>query len=600
MKKYTPILRLILSLIALCSCAPMRGVRGVPLTQKHATRTPSKQIDTPKIDTPNNNGKLGTVNILDFGAIPNDDKDDAAAIQKALKYAYENKISTVMMPAGRFLIQSHSVNIFGNVAVVGSEDNITKQKTVIYGSTSDAYFVGFAYDYNNFTIKNITFLHTTATNTTGFAVLKFAFSQNRFNNAIKISNCFFGQGTNAIWSERNAETIENCTFDRCYSALRLSGSRNTSLTNNIFKEVTNGCILLTNQPISINGTTVTDAFANTNIVITKNWFDKPQHCYPIHFATNKGVESVYKNIVIANNKVDGVYRVAGRDTIAVPYTNCNMPCPDKKASNCFVDENGTADQISVHHHTEGLILFGNTTVYSGDMGITLMNCDGAVVANNTSSKNTASGITLHACLNTVIAYNRFLDNGHNEFNTKNPCTSYFSHAGVMIGNPYSSATVAGNLLFKNNTFSTGKPSLGQKYNISVIDNALKTICLEETQVSLADITSQNKRIPVNLTEVKDQSRSVLCSKSQYSVPIAAKVIQVTAEKTLLTFTHQNSTKLYDNTYYIHVSNPKNTNITLNLTNNLPIQGQKSYTVSGKNINLMLYYDNITQEYKVLQ
>ena len=590
-------IQLLFSFLLFVGCSfPRIAQREVGAKQKAslAQATSPKSAAQRTAMTPN------TIDIVSFGAVANDEKDDAAAIQKALRYAFDNKIESVTIPAGRFLLLSHSVNIYDNVEVVGATDATKTPQTILCGSTSDAYFVGFAYKYDNFTIKNIRFQNTTASSTMGFVALKFAFNQNRFNNAIKISNCFFGQGINAISSQRNTETIENCTFEKCFSAIRLSGSRNTSLTNNTFKNVINGCIIITNQATNIPNSGLNDALVNTNILIKNNLFDKPRHCYPIHFAANKGVEEVYKNLVIANNQIDGVYKLDGRDTIATPYTNCNMPCPDKKASTCFVHDNGTADQISVHHQTEGLILFGNTTTYSGDMGITLMNCDGAVVAHNTSSKNTTSGITLHACLNTIIAYNRFLDNGQNGFNTKNPCTPDFSHAGVMIGKPYSPVTVAGNLLFKNNTFSDGKPSRGQKYNISVVDNALKTISLEETQVSLADITGQNKKIPVKLTEIKDQSRSVFCNKSQYSVPVSAKVIEVDAEKTLLTFTHQNSTKLYDNTYYIKLTNPKNGTITLRLSNNLLIEGQKSYTAAGKNINLMLYFDNITQEYKVLK
>ncbi|UKI30024.1 MAG: hypothetical protein L6W00_18700 [Lentisphaeria bacterium] len=99
-----------------------------------------------------------TVCVNDFGAIPNDGKDDTAAVKKAFDFLKKNKKSTLLFKEGQYdffqsnpehysyLFALHGVN---NVTVSGTAD---KTKLMFHDSS----FLVMAHDCSGLTFKNLT------------------------------------------------------------------------------------------------------------------------------------------------------------------------------------------------------------------------------------------------------------------------------------------------------------------------------------------------------------------------------------------------------------------------------------------------------------
>ncbi|MEY4927851.1 MAG: hypothetical protein RI894_2287, partial [Bacteroidota bacterium] len=476
---------------------------------------------------------------------------------------------------------------------------------------NNGFFLGYAYEYDNFSIENLNFSLTGKQLAKNFTALNFSNSSTLRWKArrVAVKNCKFGASFNAILSSRNSETITNSVFDGSISGIRLVGTRNATVSHNQFLNNTGGCLLFSNRdPTMLDGTQ--DPQVNTNITITTNFFDKPTHSYPIHLGTEgakkqDGVDikndAPYKNVVIANNLVLGLYRLSGRDSIPIEYARCGMDCGGK---NCNIDKEGTADQISVHQNTDGLILFNNTTLFSGDMGITLYECNNALVAANTSRRNTASGIIIHGSKNLTIAGNDFSDNGQNvyqEMDTKNRCASFFAHAGLCIAALHKQSS--SDITLYENRYDIRKKKL-QKYNVSIVDKGLTNINIQEKEVTTNEIETQNAKMPVKLARTAKINPAFIADKTPMNVAAPSHLVEVTVPKTILTFTHQSGNNdIYTNAYFIRSQNQST--VTLRVLNPIDnkaftINGQANYTVTVNQSGVLFYYDKQTQSYKALK
>jgi parallel beta-helix repeat protein len=605
-QRFYPVLLLLLSLTMSSSCY----VYYAPTKKKAATVVKPKENKPPAVVTPPQPPVLSnkeTINILDFGAKPNDNIDDATAIQAALTAANKTGAKTVRIPLGTFNIEKSAVNIYGNVRIVGDTLANGTRPTIQSNTTqNNSFFLGYAYEYDNISIENLNFTISSKQIAKNLTALQFGNSNTLGwkSRKIFVKNCKFGANFNAILSSRNAETITNCVFDASITGIRLTGTRNCTIARNRFLNNTAGCLLFSNR----DATTTTgeqDAGVNTNINIIDNFFYKPVHCYPIHLGTEgekkqpngtMGNNAPYKNVLIANNTVMGSFQIVGRDSIPVEYARCGMDCGNKK---CNIDKDGTADQISVHHNTEGLLLFNNTTLFSGDMGITLYECSNGLVVANTSRRNTASGIIVHGSKKIIIAHNNFSDNGQNVYqniDTKNRCTSFFAHAGLCIAALHTQSS--DDITLYENLYDISKKKV-QKYNISIVDKGLTNLNIQEKEVSINEIETQNSKMPVKIVRNPKSTPTLLANKTEVNVSAQNHLLSVAAAKTTLNFTHQNgSTDIYNNAYFIQ--NPSHSSVILRVNSNnknLPINGQNALSLN--NTKILLYYDTQTQTYKTL-
>lgn len=86
------------------------------------------------------------IHVKDFGAIGNDEIDDTFAIQRAIKYAFENKIQRLIFQKTNYLLNSsHSLNtivLYGeNLSLEGNGATFIKS-SLNPGQFGDAFFIG--------------------------------------------------------------------------------------------------------------------------------------------------------------------------------------------------------------------------------------------------------------------------------------------------------------------------------------------------------------------------------------------------------------------------------------------------------------------------
>ena len=69
------------------------------------------------------NSKNNVINVADFGAIPNDNQNDAAALRKAVQACRDGRADTLLIPAGRYLLADEKAMKLQNDALHGRLGN---------------------------------------------------------------------------------------------------------------------------------------------------------------------------------------------------------------------------------------------------------------------------------------------------------------------------------------------------------------------------------------------------------------------------------------------------------------------------------------------
>jgi hypothetical protein len=270
------------------------------------------------------------IDVRQFGAIPDDEKDDAAAIQNAIDSARNGQ--TILFPAGVFEI-SKRLNprgggriIQGATQLVWQGDRLVASSQTILKPAGEQFV--FYLNGSNLTLRNLTFQ--------GRALLCDR-PNNLMNSGLVIDNCWFtlnvkGEQQDAIeFTTGLADSrITNCVFDPIDGDNGIYGYNwsNLTIANNQFLNGNEGIHLVAHADASKDLLIEQNYFAGlrrmgieiqgggVNTVVQDNYYEKPRmsaksgdndstFAYSIVSDRSKGTR-VRRNVSIAPDRPDGV------------------------------------------------------------------------------------------------------------------------------------------------------------------------------------------------------------------------------------------------------------------------------------------------------
>jgi hypothetical protein len=274
--------------------------------------------------------QLATVDVRQYGAIPDDGKDDADAIQKAIDAMAANQ--TLVFPAGVFELsktldpRGGGRSFRGATTLKWMGDQITAQTTTVLKAPKDEF--AFYLRASNVTFTNLSF--------NGRAIFADR-PNNQMNAGLIIDNCWFildvtGERQDAIEFTTGLENsrITNCVFDPIKGDNAIYGYNwnNLTIANNQFFNGNEAIHLVAHADGSKNLLIEQNYFAGisrmaaeiqgggVNTVVQDNYYEKPQmsgilakndgtFAYSIISDRSKGTR-IRRNVSIAPQRPDGI------------------------------------------------------------------------------------------------------------------------------------------------------------------------------------------------------------------------------------------------------------------------------------------------------
>jgi hypothetical protein len=204
------------------------------------------------------------LNVRDFGAIPDDDKDDSIAIQAAIDAARGKPPQTIVFPSGVFLVsQSLDPRGFGRVfrgttTIRWDNDRYGAGSQTVLKSVGDGFVFHFVGD--GVTFQNLTF--------DGRGIFCDRSDRSMVRNLV-VDNCWFrnqlsGEHNNSIEFTTGLENsrITNCVFDPISGDNGIYGYnwKNLTIANNAFLNGNEGIHVVAHQ------------IASSDLLIEQNYF----------------------------------------------------------------------------------------------------------------------------------------------------------------------------------------------------------------------------------------------------------------------------------------------------------------------------------------
>ena len=378
--------------------------------------------------------KRPTVNIVNYGAVPNDSKCDDAAIQKALDKA--SKINgTVYIPKGTWylsktlLISSNTVVNADSHAVIKRHSNYyfrnimrSKSNAGGYSGTSNISIIGGTWDGNNFNHldtarnlfyfyhgKNILIKNINIKNVVGNHFIELAAVQNAV-----ITNCTFSnyQKCSASGSSSTSEAIQldyaSKSTSSCSYPYDNTACNTISITNNTFRNCLSGI------------GTHHAAVAHYNITIANNNFENIRNTC-LNLANMKKVKSL-------NNRASNVVRFVSAWGGSTGY---------------FFQNTVNANNRSTIRNTYD---FSNSSIK--------INKDNILSSNQNAIKSSNSTITIQYCSISNVAHNGIYipKNGSKLYAKKNKISNCGKSAVHLINNQKYKASFVDNSFSKNKVY----------------------------------------------------------------------------------------------------------------------------------------------------
>lgn len=372
-------------------------------------------------------GGAAMTNIMDHGATGDGLTPDNIAWDAAVAATAPG--GTLLLPPGRAFALPLPVTITKPLRVSGNG------ATVIKPHASGRVATWFAVAADEVVLDGITFSDPNA----------------RVNHALVAARSGFG-GTQVIgstFSGRKAvavrlvdsedAVIENNVIDGVREGITVTGaSSRVAIGENVVKHWQNYGIRLLATPaggpsgIQITGNRITDLAPGGH----------PR--YPVHSERGEPNKRL-RDVSIVGNVILG---------------------PSKSFT---ANQGGTADQISLHQ-VDGLLIEGNVSRNSGDMGITVENCTDATIKGNTVTGSDVAGIAIFTnVVDAKVMDNTVLDNGQNRASNRSPA----SRAGIRLAS--SSKIGPRNVQVFDNVTGDTQASKTQQYGVSVRDSTDVTI-----------------------------------------------------------------------------------------------------------------------------
>ncbi|SMD32771.1 Por secretion system C-terminal sorting domain-containing protein [Reichenbachiella faecimaris] len=187
----------------------------------------------------------GYLNIMDYGATPNDQTNDALAIRNALDIANgDPSIQGIYIPAGRFINGQGSGSPTGNLWV--GNDGLAIQgagmwHTELYFSSTGQNGAGFLFDANNIQLSDIYLNSATNTRTPGNKAINGSLGSNSTINNVWAEHFETGfwisSMNNGGWNVTDGLVISNCRIRNVYAdGVNLAkGTSNTTVEHTSFR-----------------------------------------------------------------------------------------------------------------------------------------------------------------------------------------------------------------------------------------------------------------------------------------------------------------------------------------------------------------------------
>ncbi|PKM50891.1 MAG: hypothetical protein CVV02_09235 [Firmicutes bacterium HGW-Firmicutes-7] len=243
------------------------------------------------------------INIMEFGAIPNDGLDDSASINQAIIEAVNRGIKVIVLPSGELHI-SDTIILEHNISLMGSGDTniiILNELEALFDITEVSHIklCGITIDNKNFKLHDI--IYGVGAKASEDVVIEHIHSSNGGRSFIYVKNI------------QNLSLSNNIIKDTSYRAMNIYNPNNLTIDSNSVD--TNASDFGINvEAGSVGVYEMKDVFITNNVV--KNTEDGG--------ITVRALRNSMHSIIISNNKIINTGKAAIKATIEVGYENTSL------------------------------------------------------------------------------------------------------------------------------------------------------------------------------------------------------------------------------------------------------------------------------------